>query len=288
MTKNIKILFFGTDNFSKITLEKMKKNGFLPSFIVTAEDKPVGRKLVLTPPPVKKWAEENNIEYIQPKTLKDENVFENIKLKNKEDFTISVVSSYGKIIPKKILDLPEKGNLNVHPSLLPKLRGPSPIETSILTENETGVTIILLDEEMDHGDILSQEKIFIENWPPYKEDLEKILAEKGGEMLCQTISKWLDGKIKPIRQDHNKATFCKKIKKEDALIDLNDEPKINLRKIKAFSGWPNAFFFFKYQDKNIRIIVKKAHIENDILILDKIIPEGKKEMSFEDFKRGLK
>ena len=155
--------FFGTDEFSVVVLNTLKNLGFVPSFIITTPDQPKGRKMILTPPPVKVWAEENKIKIIQPTSLKniDEQSRHALDGLNDQGLPlIFLVASYGKIIPKNILDIPTHGTLNIHPSLLPKYRGASPLETAILSgDTETGVTIIKLDEEMDHGPILIQESL---------------------------------------------------------------------------------------------------------------------------------
>ncbi len=142
-----------------------------------------------------------------------------------------------------------------------------------------------LDSEMDHGPILAQEKIDID-WPPYADELEKISAKIGAEMLAKIIPEWINGNLKEVEQNHNEATFCGKIQKSDGEIDLNDNPEKNLRKIRAYNIWPNAFYFETTGDKKTRIIVRKAHIENGELVLDRIIPEGKKEMDYKDYLRG--
>jgi methionyl-tRNA formyltransferase len=287
MKNNLTWAFFGTDEFSIMVLDELKSQGFIPDLIVTTEDKPKGRKLLLTPPEAKVWADKENIVCLQLKTLRNEESFNKIKNAIKKDFDLFVVASYGKIIPQNILDIPKFKTLNIHPSLLPKLRGPSPISSAILNENETGVSIMRLDSEMDHGPILAQEKINID-WPPYADELEKISAKVGAQMLAKTIPDWIKGNLKEIEQDHSFATFCEKIIKSDGEIDLNDNPEKNLRKIRAYNIWPNAFFFEISGKKKTRIIVKKAHIENNELILDRVIPEGKKEMNYKDYLRGKK
>lgn len=282
---NINFAFFGTSNISVIVLNELKARGFLPKLIITVEDKPQGRKMVLTPPETKVWAQENKIPFIQPKTLKTPDVEKEIRSYSGEGFDLFIVVSYGKIIPQNILDIPKHKTLNVHPSLLPKLRGPSPIKSAILTENETGVTIMRLDAEMDHGPIIAQKKIEIE-WPPYEEDLEKMAGKIGGEMLAEIIPEWIAGKILEIEQKHEDATVCLKIQKIDGEIDLNDSPEKNLRKIRAFHVWPTAYFFIGKGDYKKRIIVRKAHIENNSLVIERVVPEGKKEMDYSDFLRG--
>jgi len=283
---NIKFGFFGTSEFSVYVLEEMKKNGLVPSLIVSTPDKPSGRKLIISPTLTKKWAEKEKIEYIQPKSLRTREAFDEIKNKD-VDFDVFIVASYGKIIPKDILEIPNFGTLNVHPSLLPKLRGSSPIQSSILTEEETGVTIIKLDEEVDHGPILSQEKIEIE-WPPYADELERLCGEVGGKMLSKILPDWIKGKLSELPQNHERATFTTKVEKSDGEINLADTPQKNLRKIRAFNVWPGAFYFENINGSKKRIVVKKARVENNELVLERIIPEGKKEMDYKDFLRGLK
>jgi methionyl-tRNA formyltransferase len=141
MKNNLTWAFFGTDEFSTMVLDELKSQGFIPNLIVTTEDKPKGRKLLLTPPEAKVWADKENVNCLQLKTLRNEDSFNAIKSSVNEDFDLFVVASYGKIIPQNILDIPKYKTLNIHPSLLPKLRGPSPIASSILSENETGVTV---------------------------------------------------------------------------------------------------------------------------------------------------
>lgn len=287
MEKTPIFAYFGSGKISVIVLEKLKEHGFLPKVIITTEDKPKGRNLILTPPEVKTWAEQEKIPYLQLKTLKTEESVEAIKNFSKEGFDLFIVASYGKIIPQSILDIPKHKTLNVHPSLLPKLRGPSPIISAVLNENETGVTIMRIDEEMDHGPIVLQQKIDME-WPPYAEDLEKISGETGGEMLVKIIPDWINGKIKEVEQDHSKATYCKKVEKVDGEIDLSNKAESNLRKIRAYHIWPGAYFFDTQGEKKTRIIVKKAKIIDGELVLERIVPEGKKEMDYKDYLRGRK
>ncbi len=282
--KNIDFAYFGTSEFAVYVIEELKSKNLIPKLVITTEDKPSGRKLKLSPSPMKVWAENNNIKYIQPKTLKGEDFQEQFK---KYDINLSIVASYGKIIPKNIIEIPEFKTINVHPSLLPKLRGPSPIQNTILQENESGVTIIKIDEEVDHGPILLQKKVENIDWPPYADELEKTLGKIGGEMLFEVIEKLKNETIKEVEQDHKNATFTKKIEKADAELNFNDAPEVNLRKIRAYNIWPNAYYFENIKGVKKRIIIKKAHIENGELILERVVPEGKKEMNYKDFLRGV-
>jgi methionyl-tRNA formyltransferase len=284
-------IFFGTSHFSVLILEELKAAGFLPSLVVTVPDKPKGRKLILTPPDVKIWSEQNNISYIQPESLRQEknlDIVEKIKSYSSSGFDFAVVASYGKIIPQNILDIPQHGMLNVHPSLLPKLRGASPLQSAILSENETGVTIMHLDAEMDHGPIVAQRKINVANWPPYESDLENLLGSAGGKLLAEKLPDWLAGKINETEQDHKLATFCKKIEKEDGFLNLDEDAETNLRKIRAYHIWPGAYFFTEHAGKQIRIIVRRAKIEDGKLIIERVVPEGKKEMNYADFLKGIR
>lgn len=285
MKNNLKIAFFGTPQVAVYVLEELKKAGIVPELIVTAPDKPAGRKLVLTPPLAKLWAEENFISTLQPTTLKDSRVVQTIN--DEGPWDLFIVAAYGNILSKEILELPKYGTLNIHPSFLPSLRGASPIQTAILEENETGVTVMLMDEEMDHGPIVAQEKVNIKNWPPKASELEKILASYGGKILAGVIPKWISGEIEPREQDHDKATFTKKITKEDGLLDLNDNPDKNYRKIQAYDIWPRTYFFIEKNGKKIRVVITKASLENGELIIRKVIPEGKKEIAYEDFLNRL-
>ncbi len=256
-------VFFGSSHFSVFFLNSLKEKGILPSLIVSTPDKPQGRKLIMTPTPVSIWAKENNIPFITPASLK-------IEILELKGFDLFIVASYGKIIPQAVLDIPKDGTLNIHPSLLPKYRGPSPIQSAMIDDDKnTGVTIIKLDAEMDHGPILAQEKIEIKEWLPLLE-MKKILAEKGVELFVNNY------KNNPIDQNHSQATYTKKITKEDGLIDFTKDPYLNFRKIQAYSGWPSAYYFVNGK----RIKITKAHFDNGALVIDRIIPEGKSEMDF--------
>jgi len=297
INQKIKIAFFGSSDFSVIVLDELKKNGILPELVVTTPDKPQGRKMILTPTPVKKWANENSIECTEPNKLKDPAFISKIT-----EYNLFIVASYGKIIPKEVIEIPEYKILNIHPSLLPKYRGSSPIQEQILNnEKEVGVTLMQIDEGMDHGAIISQKKVEIKNWPVGFKTLQEILAKEGSNLLSLTLPDWIKGKIKTEEQDHSKATFTKKVEKKDGLIDLNNGDQFkNYLKILAYEEWPRAFFemqkkndpsSLKSSDKieeKIKVIITKASWNNDILEILRVIPEGKKEMDYKDFLRGLK
>ncbi len=276
----IKIGFFGTPYYSTITLEKLYKAGFHISFIVTSPDKPKGRNLNITASEAKVWANEHNIPVIQPVKLRDNKELE--KELKKYNCDVFVVIAYGKIIPDNIINIPKAKTLNIHASLLPKYRGSCPIESAILSDDrKTGVTIMSIDSEMDHGPIVASKEISVEPWPPKKDVLGKALVETGSDLLVEILPDWINGKIKAIEQDHTKATYTDKIEKEDGKIDLNDDPYKNYLKIQAYDTWPSAFFFHK----NIRVKITKASYKDGMLFIEKVIPEGKKEMLYKDFLR---
>ena len=246
--------FFGTDEFAVSVLEQLKSHNLLPNLIVTTPDKPKGRKLILTPPPVKIWSENNNLKYLQPENLK------NFASEIENKFDIFVVASYGKIISKNILDLPKFGTLNIHPSLLPKYRGPTPIQTAILNsdkETETGVSVMLVDEEVDHGPILLQHKLQHESGANYVVMRDR-LAKLGAEMLADAMPKFIAGEIKAQEQDHSQATFTKKIEKSDGeIIPLREGSAglENYRKFLAYTPWPGIYFFDEKNKSNPASII---------------------------------
>ena len=216
----MKLIFFGTADFSKPVFEALKKTGYSPTLFDIVE----------------------------------ESSFKKFKRLNPD---LCVVAAYGKIIPKEWLEIPKFEFLNVHPSLLPKYRGPSPIQTAILNgDPETGVTIILMDEKVDHGPIIENKKLKIKNQSiriplridgersrihqNYKE-LEKELAELGAKLLIEILPKWIDGKIKPIEQNHDKATYTKKFSWPDGKIDWDKSAEEVERQIRALNPEPGTW-----------------------------------------------
>ncbi len=287
MEKNnfkIKFVFWGTDNFSVLVLEELKKKSLKPTLIITSPDRPAGRGQKMQSPLVKKWAEAEKIDFLQPEKL-DENFIKKIKSENWDLFALA---SYGKIIPQEILEIPKFGTLNVHPSLLPLYRGASPIESAMLDDNQkTGVTIMLMDEKMDHGPIINQEIINFETWPT-KNLVEEKLAKAGGKLLAESMEPWLSGKISAQEQDHDLATFTKKIQKEDGLIDLTANSRKNFLKVQALNPWPGAYFFVEKNGEKIRVKITKANYTEGKFIISKVIPEGKRETDYSVFQQNQK
>lgn len=283
------IVFFGTPVFATAVLDELAAAMITPSLIVTAPDAPKGRKLILTSSEVKVWAENHNVLVLQPTSLNDG--AEIAPLLNTE-WDLCIVAAYGKKLPPEILSLPKHGALNVHPSLLPQFRGASPVRSAILEDaRETGVTIMLMDAELDHGPILAQARVEIapEDWPPRATILEQLLACAGGELLAETIPLWIAGKIIPEEQKHDKATLSQKITKDMGQIDLADDPYKNLLKIRAYDGWPGTYFIHPRKGKDIRVKIMDAKLADDgALQILRVVPEGKREMSYDDFVRGKK
>ena len=284
MSRNtVSFVFFGTDEHAGTILDELKSAGFTPALIVTTPDKPKGRELQMTPPPVKLWAQKNNIPVLQPEKL--DTAF--IGQLSKVNSQLFIVARYGKILPKDILNIPRHGTLNVHPSLLPLFRGPSPAQSQILAGvPETGVTIILLDEKVDHGPILAQEVVAMPTPLPHTHELENMLAHLGGKLLAETIPQWLaappaDG-IDPQEQNHAHATFTNMLKKEDGLLNLNDNDELNYRKFLAYSDWPSVYFF----KNGKRIKITGAEFKDGTFVIKKVIPEGKKEMTYSAFTKN--
>ena len=283
-TNNINFIFFGTPDVASETLEILKQNSYLPSLIITSPDKPQGRKMIVTPPPVKIWAIENNIPYLQPEKLNEEFTRE----LEARSYNLFVVVAYGKIIPEKILNMPKFGSINIHYSLLPKYRGASPVESAILNgDTETGVTIQKMAFKLDSGAIITQEKVSV--FPDEKVfELRKRLIKIGGELLVKTLqtpsflplAKGEVSKAVGVKQDESQATFCKKIKKEDGLVNLKEEPpNVLYNKFRAYTHWPRVFFF----KNSKRIIITDAELTEGKFVIKKILPEGKKEIKYEEF-----
>lgn len=274
------VVFFGTPRFAVLALNALEVGGVIPALVVTAPDKPRGRGQKVSPSPVKEWALERGIDVISPATLKDEALA--AELKNTE-WDVFIVAAYGKLLPKNILEIPRRGCLNIHPSLLPRFRGASPVLSAILAdERSTGVSIMRMEEKMDTGPLVAQARVEIapEDWPPKGSILEDMLATEGGNLLAEVLPEWLGGKITPEPQDENKATYTKKFGDTDALLDLEAAPREQFLKIRAFDKNPRAYFLKKGE----RVIVTEADYKDGTLEILKVIPEGKKEMDFKTYR----
>ncbi|MBC7836619.1 methionyl-tRNA formyltransferase [Acetobacteraceae bacterium] len=284
MTSNKKPLFafFGTSLVAVHVLEALEIHGYLPALVVTAPDSKQGRGLVLAPSPARAWALEHGIDVLTPTSLQEESFRSEL---SNTDWDVFLVASYAKLIPKDILEMPRRGALNVHPSLLPKFRGPSPILSAILeNERATGVSIMQMVPVMDAGPIVAQAKVELEEvaWPPRGSVFEELLAKEGGSLLAEVLQPWIAKEITPEVQDESRATYTKKFTSEDARIDLKGDAHTQLLKIRAFDKNPRAYFL---TPEGKRVIITEAEIKDAVLELLRVIPEGKKEMSYSDFIR---
>lgn len=289
---DLRIVYFGGEPLGVPVLRTLKQHGIIPDLIVCNPDRKQGRKHILTPPQVKEWAIDNDVEVFQPEHLRTK---ETLSPLTDKSWDLFIVVAYGSILPEWLVEFPTHKTLNLHPSLLPKLRGPSPIRTALLesTKDAVGVTVIRMDKDMDHGPILAQKKVSIpeDEWPIRGNTLDALLAEEGGDLLAETIPKWITGQITPVEQVHGDATFSKKITKDmgELTIDPHNPPQGDvayqtLLKIRALEGWPGAFFF--YNNKRVKILDAQLSPSGTLEILT-VIPEGKTEMSFHEYVSGV-
>lgn len=244
----MKIVFMGTPDYAVKTLEKLIAEGHEVAAVFAQPDKKVGRKQIITPPPVKVCAVEKGIPVFQPETLRDGKAEEILKEIAPEAI---VVVAYGKILPKEILSLPKFGCVNGHASLLPKYRGASPIQWCIVCgEEETGVSTMLMDEGMDTGDILEQAVVKIgEN--ETAEQLFDRLSIISADLMASTLEKLEKGEIAPKKQPEG-ASYAPIIKKEMAHLDFNKTAKELHNAIRGYYSWPCAYFFLN--NKRIKVI----------------------------------
>lgn len=241
-------IFFGTPKFSAEILERLIEAGFAPAGVVCNPDRPTGRKKVITPPPTKVLAQKHGIPVYQPDKLAGFDV---------RGASFAIVAAYAKIIPREVINAFPNGIIGVHPSLLPKYRGASPIQSAILNgDKETGVALYQMDEKIDHGDIIATREIAIESDETY-ETLEGKLADMAGRLLIEILPKFGPpaggGEIRPAAQDESRATFTKKFSTQDGFVDLDkDDPAIIYRKVRALNPEPGVWTM--KGDKRMKIL----------------------------------
>ncbi len=304
------ITFFGAPHFSGEILKFLIENNFTPQLVVTHPDQPAGRKKILTPTETKKIAEKNNI-------LIKEFIFLNseaIRYFQTNPPDLIITASYGLIIPEEIINSAKFGALNIHPSLLPRLRGATPIQTALQQGlKETGSTIMLMNAGMDTGDIVSQKQLSINPTDTYSK-LEQKLIELSTELLLPILKNIQKIRQKPIgkKQNNSQATFTKLIKKQDGLIDWQKSAQEIYNQWRAFYNWPKIYTFYKQQKltlTEIEIFTQNDTIDNedtvspgdvfknknkDILIqtgngqikINKLQLAGKQELNILDFVNG--
>jgi methionyl-tRNA formyltransferase len=285
-----KFVFFGTPYVARDTLAILEENGYMPSLIVTSPDRPRGRGLTLTPTEVKAWAIERNIPVMTPEKLTEEVIAELSAHIQEFNARYALVVAYGKILPQTCIDAFPLGIINIHYSLLPKYRGASPVESALLNnETETGVTIQQMVYRLDAGDILASEKVTIEPDETTIE-LRARLITIGAHMLVSILPGFETQEIIPTPQDESHATKCTKTKKEDGEIFFNNTEsnlaQLNWNKYRAYAEWPGTYFFVQKDGKPMRVKITKASFENNEFVIERVIPEGKKEQSFADFSKN--
>lgn len=268
MNKFPRIIFFGTPEFAVKPLAALVKN-FNVAAVVANPDEPSGRRGTITPMPVKALATKSGISVLQPEKL-DSGFMLQVSGLTPDLF---VVAAYGKIIPKEILEIPKFGSLNIHPSLLPRWRGASPVQYAILNgDAETGVTIMLMDEKMDHGPILTNSEFRMQNAKLTAPELSEILSKMGAELIVETIPGLVSGGIKPIPQDEAEATYSKILKKEDGKVDWLKTAEELDRQIRAFVPWPGSFTFWQRRGKEVKLGLFGADIVKNLNFSDNIVP----------------
>ncbi|WP_252503653.1 methionyl-tRNA formyltransferase [Sporosarcina sp. Marseille-Q4943] len=300
-----KIVFMGTPDFSVPVLTMLHEEGFDIIAVVTQPDRPVGRKRVLTPPPVKEEAIRLGLPVLQPEKLRtSEELVELIQMKP----DLIVTAAYGQILPKDLLEAPRLGCINVHASLLPKYRGGAPIHQAVIDgETETGVTIMYMMEKLDAGDIISQTKV-----PITEDDNTGILFEKlsvaGTELLKETLPSIIDGTNERIPQDESLVSFAGNITREQERIDWSRSGTDIFNQVRGLYPWPGAYSVF--QGENVKIwkaekseetseaspgtiikllkdkLIIKSGDETSIAITE-LQPAGKKRLSAEEFLNGV-
>lgn len=299
----------GTPRFAEVVLKAIIEAGYTITAVFTQPDKKVGRKQENQKTPVKILAEKRNITVFEPENLNSRKIVNTVAKLHPD---LIIVAAYGKILPKTILEIPKYGAINIHASLLPKFRGASPIQGAILAgERETGITLMLMNEKLDAGEIIAQKKIKIS-----KEDNVQTLTDKlskiGGKLLVKTLPDWIRGRIKAVPQNEKEASYCRTIKKENGKIDWRESAETIYRKWKAYVYWPGIFTFLydKGIQKQLKLIeigkMPRANSDEKVgkvveykkqiavqtgkglVILKKIQLEGKKPTDAFSFSRGKK
>lgn len=248
-TPQVRVVFMGTPELAASLLSGLAEKKYNIVGVVTRPDSPIGRTQEITESAVKKKALEYGLPVEQPQTF-DQKAIENIRSLKPD---LIVVAAYGRLLPKELLEMPGFGCINVHTSLLPKWRGASPIQNALLAgETETGVTIMLMNEGMDTGDIIAQKKVSIDP-DDTKESLMLRLEKTGKELLLETVPLWVRRKIVPISQDDSLATLCQLIEREDGRIIWTDEAENIYNRYRALSPWPGVFAFWKKDADLLRL-----------------------------------
>jgi methionyl-tRNA formyltransferase len=302
----MKLVFCGTPQFAVPSLRRLASAGFNLQLVVTQPDRPQGRGLTLAAPPVKQAALELGLPVTQPEKIKANEEFKD-RLQQLQPAAIIVVG-YGRLIPAWMLNLPPRGNINVHASLLPNYRGAAPIQWAIAQgETITGVTTMLLNEGLDTGDILLQREMAILP-SDTSVTLAPRLAELGADLLVETLRGVEQGSVRPVAQDHSLATLAPILKKEDGQVDFNRSAREIRNRLRGFQPWPGATMQFR--GKSLKLIAGQPFSGGPTLApgelrwqaekllvgcgsgttleLLQVQPEGKREMSAREFVSGYR
>jgi methionyl-tRNA formyltransferase len=303
----LKTVFMGTSSFAATILSSLIENKFNIISVYTRPDARIGRDQMIEKSAVKLVAEKAGINVFEPLKFGEDEIG---KLKKQEPDLI-IVAAYGKILPRQALDIPGFGAINVHASLLPKFRGPSPVQNAILEgENETGTTIMLMNEGIDTGDILAQRKISISPKEKYPELLKK-MSRESAQLLLETLTPWAKRKLKPVAQENSEASYCQMIERQDGRIIWSDESISIYNRWRAFYVWPGIFTYWEKNGYNLRLILHEIRLcENETksdvvrgqvfessgkicvrtgqgsIILEEVQLEGKSKVSITDFING--
>lgn len=270
--------YFGTPYVARDTLEILVERGHVPEVVVTSPDAPRGRGMQLTPCETKMWAQEQGLTVLSPDSITPEFI------ERMRGYDYAVVVAYGKILPQALIDAFPKGILNIHYSLLPKYRGASPVEAALLHGDAvTGVSIQQMVYKLDAGDVIAQREVVIEPNETTRE-LRPRLVTIGAELLADTLPAFTAGEITPAPQDHAQATHSKKIDKSEGELDLTGDPMLNWNKYRAYAESPGTYFFMERNGKRMRVKIVTARFESGAFIPDRVVPEGKKEMRYAEFK----
>jgi methionyl-tRNA formyltransferase len=284
MPSTPRFAYFGTPYVARDTLEMLASRGFTPAVVITGPDSMRGRGLVLTPSETKTWALKHGIPVLTPAKI-DAEAIEAIKGYACE---YGIVVAYGKILPQELIDIFPRGLINLHYSLLPKYRGASPVESALLAGDEvTGVALQKLVRELDAGDILAMQEVAIEPTETTKE-LRPRLISIGAELLADTLPNYLAGEITGVPQDAALATRARKISKAERELSLSAPALENWNKYRAYAESPGTHFFVEKDGVRTRVKIVRAKLEDGAFVIERVIPEGRKETDFAEFMRNSK
>ncbi len=301
---SVRIVFMGSPEFSVPILRRLTEH-YPVVGVVTQPDRPAGRGRALTPPPIKSLADELGLPVIQPERLKEPAAMQHLQSWKPD---LIVVAAFGQILRKEVLELPPRGCINVHASLLPRWRGAAPIQAALLHgDRETGITIMCMDPGVDTGPILAQQSLLIQP-DDTAASLSERLSHLGAALLLDTLPAYLRGELAPQPQDESRATYAPQLKKEDGELDFTQPAETLERRVRAFNPWPGAYTHWQGQPLKVllahaiesdasqpsvtvgqRCIVQKQPAigtSHGLLVLEEVQPAGKKPMSGKSFLAG--